>query len=118
MFRADDYRMRAKALSDTLQETKEALDIDELRQKLSALKAEQEKPEVWGDLELSTKLGREISSVEGKVASYDKGKKALEEVNEVIDLRGARPRARRPPANRRKRPRRDAHPLPPARQIR
>ena len=86
MFRADDYRMRAKALSDTLQETKEALDIDELRQKLSTLKAEQEKPEVWGDLELSTKLGREISSVEGKVASYDKGKKALEEVNEVIDL--------------------------------
>ena len=86
MFRADDYRMRAKALSDTLQETKEALDIDELRQKLSALKAEQEKPEVWGNLELSTKLGREISSVEGKVASYDKGKKALEEVNEVIDL--------------------------------
>ena len=46
MFRADDYRMRAKALSDTLQETKEALDIDELRQKLSALKAEQAKPVV------------------------------------------------------------------------
>ena len=66
MFRADDYRMRAKALSDTLQETKEALDIDELRRKLSALKAEQEKPEVWGNLELSTKLGREISSVEGR----------------------------------------------------
>ena len=86
MFKADDYRLRAKALEDTLQETKEALDIDILVGKLARLKAEQEKPEVWQDLEKSTKLGREISSVEGKIHSYEKGKKALEEVNSVIDL--------------------------------
>ena len=86
MFKADDYRLRAKALADTLQETKEALDIDILVGKLAQLKAEQEKPEVWQDLEKSTKLGREISSVEGKIYSYEKGKKALEEVNSVIDL--------------------------------
>ena len=86
MFKADDYRLRSKALADTLQETKEALDIDILVGKLAQLKAEQEKPEVWQDLEKSTKLGREISSVEGKIHSYEKGKKALEEVNSVIDL--------------------------------
>ena len=86
MFKADDYRLRAKALADTLQETKEALDIDILVGKLARLKAEQEKPEVWQDLEKSTKLGREISSVEGKIHSYEKGKKALEDVNSVIDL--------------------------------
>ena len=61
MFKADDYRMKAKALSDTLEETKEALDIDILRGKLAELKAEQEKPEVWQDIEKSAKLGREIS---------------------------------------------------------
>ncbi len=86
MFKADDYRLRAKALADSLAETKEALDIDILRGQLAQLKAEQEKPEVWQDLERSAKLGREISAIEGKVDSYDKGKKALEEVNEVIDL--------------------------------
>ena len=86
MFKADDYRLRAKALADTLQETKEALDIDILVGKLAELKQEQEKPEVWQDLERSTKLGREISSVEGRIHSYEKGKKALEEVNSVIDL--------------------------------
>ena len=86
MFKADDYRLRAKALADTLQETKEALDIDILVGKLAELKAEQEKPEVWQDLEKSAKLGREISSVEGKIHAYEKGKKALEEVNSVIDL--------------------------------
>lgn len=86
MFKADDYRLRAKALSDTLAETKEALDIDILNEKLLTLKAEQEKPEVWQDLEKSTKLGREIASVEGKINAYEKGRKALEEVNSVIDL--------------------------------
>ena len=35
MFKADDYRMRAKLLSDTLAETKEALDIDTLREQLA-----------------------------------------------------------------------------------
>ena len=86
MFKADDYRLRAKALSDSLAETKEALDIDILTEKLKDLKKEQEKPEVWQDLELSKKLGREVSSVEGKINAYEKGKKALDEVLEVIDL--------------------------------
>ena len=86
MFKADDYRIRAKALSDSLEETKHALDIDILREKLASLKAEQEKPEVWQDIPRSAKLGREISVIEGKIGAYEKGKKALEEVYEVIDL--------------------------------
>ena len=86
MFKADEYRIRAKALAETLEETKAALEIDELRVKLEQLKAEQEKPEVWQNLELSAKLGRETSVIEGKIGAYEKGKKALDEVNEVIDL--------------------------------
>ena len=86
MFKADEYRMRAKALAETLEETKAALEIDELRVKLEQLKAEQEKPEVWQNLELSAKLGRETSAIEGKIGAYEKGKKALDEVSEVIDL--------------------------------
>ena len=53
MFKADDYRLKAKALSDSLAETAEALDINEQGGKLAELKAEQEKPEVWQDLEKS-----------------------------------------------------------------
>ena len=86
MFKADDYRIRAKALAETLEETKAALEIDDLRVKLADLKAEQEKPEVWQNLELSAKLGREVSAIEGKIGAYEKGKKALDEVTEVIDL--------------------------------
>ncbi|MGN0818615.1 MAG: peptide chain release factor 2 [Candidatus Coproplasma sp.] len=86
MFKADDYRLRLKALQDTLAEAKYALDIDNLGGKLDELKAEQEKPEVWQDLEKSKKVGREISSIEGKLSSYQKGVNAIEEAMTFIDL--------------------------------
>ena len=86
MFKADDYRLKIKELEETLGEAKYALDIDAISEKLKELKAEQEKPEVWQDLERSAKIGREISSIEGKIASYMKGRKALDDAGEIIDL--------------------------------
>ena len=86
MFKADDYRLRLKALEETLGEAKYALDIDHRYEKLKELRAEQEDPEVWQDLERSAKIGREISSNESKIASYEKGKKALDDANEIVDL--------------------------------
>lgn len=86
MFKADDYRLRLKALSDTLAEAKYALDIDNLGGKLEELKTEQEKPEVWQDLEKSKHIGREISSIENKIASYEKGETAIAEAMTFIDL--------------------------------
>ena len=86
MFKADDYRLKIKALEETLGEAKYALDIDNRYTQLKTLKEEQEKPEVWQDLERSKKIGREISSIEGKIASYEKGRKALDDANEIIDL--------------------------------
>ena len=86
MFKPDDYRLKIKALEETLAEAKYALDIDNRVEKLKELRAEQEKPEVWQDLELSKKIGREIASNESKIASYEKGRKALDDANEIIDL--------------------------------
>ena len=57
MFKADDYRLKIKALEETLGEAKYALDIDAISEKLKELKAEQEKPEVWQDLERSARSG-------------------------------------------------------------
>lgn len=86
MFKADDYRLRLKALSDTLAEAKYALDIDNLGGKLEELKNEQQKPEVWQDLEKSKHIGREISGIENKIAAYEKGERAIEEAMTFIDL--------------------------------
>ena len=86
MFKADDYRLKLKALADTLSEAKYALDIDNLGARLDELKKEQENPEVWQDLEKSAKIGREISSVESKISSYQKGEGALADANAFVDL--------------------------------
>ena len=86
MFKADDYRLKLKTLEVTLSEAKYALDIDNLGARLAVLKEEQEKPEVWQDLEKSKKIGREISSVESKMASYQKGEAALADANAFVDL--------------------------------
>ena len=86
MFKADDYRLRLKSLSETLAEAKYALDIDNLGGKLEELKKEQEKPEVWQDLEKSKHIGRQISSIENKIASYKKGESAIQDALAFIDL--------------------------------
>ncbi len=86
MFKADDYRLKLKALEATLAEAKYALDIDNLGTKLEVLKKEQENPEVWQDLEKSKRVGREISSVENKINAYKKGETALAEASAFIDL--------------------------------
>ena len=86
MFKADDYRLRLKSLSETLSEAKYALDIDNIGKKLEELKAEQEQPEVWNDLEKSKHIGREISVIEGKIAAYNKGESALKDAQAFVDL--------------------------------
>lgn len=86
MFNADDYRLRLKSLSETLAEAKYALDIDNLDGKLTQLRAEQEKPEVWNDLEKSKHIGREISVIEGKITAYKKGESALNDALAFVDL--------------------------------
>ncbi len=86
MFKADDYRLKIKELEEMLGEAKYALDVDNRRERLKELKAEQEKPEVWQDLERSKKIAREISANEGKIAAFEKGRKALDDANEIIDL--------------------------------
>ncbi len=86
MFKADDYRIKIKNLSATLAEAKYALDIDNLKVRLQELKAESESPDVWQDLEKSAHIGREISSIEGKISSYEAGEKALADASAFVDL--------------------------------
>ncbi len=86
MFKADDYRLKLKSLEDTLAEAKYALDVDNRTARVAELKKEQEDPEVWQDLERSKKIAREIAACESKIASYEKGRKALDDANEIVDL--------------------------------
>ncbi|MBQ7368187.1 MAG: PCRF domain-containing protein, partial [Clostridia bacterium] len=86
MFKADDYRLKIQGMRSVLQEAEYALDIQHLRPRLAELEKEQENPEVWQDLEKSTKIGREVSAIKNKIAAYEKGATALSDAEDVIDL--------------------------------
>ena len=70
MFKADDYRLKIQGMRSILKEAGYALDLENQRARLSELKREQEQPDVWQDLEKSTKIGREISHIENKIGAY------------------------------------------------
>ena len=77
MFKADDYRLKIQAMRGVLAEAGYALDLENQKTRLEELKTEQEKPEVWQDLERSTKIGREISHIQNKITAYEKSDAAL-----------------------------------------
>ena len=86
MFKADDYRLKIQDMRSLLGEAGYALDIENLRPRLKELEEEQEKPEVWQDLEKSTKIGRELSQIRNKISAYEAGETALSDAGDVIDL--------------------------------
>ncbi len=86
MFKADDYRLKIQAMREILKEAEYALDIGHLRPRLAELEKEQESPDIWQDLEKSTKIGREIALIRGKITSYEKGATALSDAEDVVDL--------------------------------
>ena len=86
MFKADDYRLKIQAMGEILKEAEYALDIEHLRPRLVELEKEQESPDIWQDLEKSTKIGREIALIRGKITSYEKGATALSDAQDVVDL--------------------------------
>ena len=55
MFKADDYRLKIQGMRGVLGEAGYALDLENQRVRLEELKREQEQPELWQDLEKSTK---------------------------------------------------------------
>ena len=88
MFKADDYRLKIQAMRATLKEAEYALDIEHLRPRLAELEAEQQNPDVWQDLERSTKIGREIAGIRNKITAYEKGATALADADiPLVSLR-------------------------------
>ena len=86
MFKADDYRLKIQGMRGVLKEAEYALDIEHLRPRLAELEKEQENPDVWQDLEKSTKIGREVSALRNKLSAYEKGANALSDAEDVVDL--------------------------------
>ena len=86
MFKADDYRLKIQEMRAVLKEAEYALDIEHLRPRMAQLEEEQQSPEIWQDLEKSTKIGRELAIIRNKINAYEQGVTALADAEDVIDL--------------------------------
>ena len=53
---------------------------------LKQIEDEQQKPEVWQDLELSTKLAKKAQSLRKKIDLFDKAYKTLNDAEEIVTL--------------------------------
>ncbi len=53
---------------------------------LKEIEEEQQKPEVWQDLELSTKLAKKAQSLRKKIDLFDKAYKTLNDAEEIVTL--------------------------------
>ncbi len=86
MFKADDYRFKINGMREILKEAAYALDIENQKIRLAELEKEQENPDIWQDLEKSTKIGKEVSLIRNKIGAYENGETALSDAADVIDL--------------------------------
>ena len=86
MFKADDYRLRIQGMREILKEAGYALDIENQKIRLVELEKEQENPDIWQDLEKSTKIGKEVASIRNKITAYEDGETALSDAMDVIEL--------------------------------
>lgn len=86
MLKIDEYKLKIKKLRELLSETASSLNIDELRERLSVVRAELEKPEVWGDLTKSQKFAKEATIIESKVSTYDKALSALKDALDLAEM--------------------------------
>ncbi len=86
MIRTDLYYDKFKELRATLDEAKHSLDIDNAKAELERIEEEQQKPEVWGNLELSTELARKAQSLRKKIDLVEKTYKTISDAEELVEL--------------------------------
>lgn len=86
MIRTDLYYEKFKELKSILDEAKNALDIENARKQLIEIEAEQQNPEVWGDLARSTELARKAQALRRKISLIDESYKTIADAEELVEL--------------------------------
>ncbi len=72
MIEYDEYKQKLLAQKPTLEELKEALNIETSRQEYSRLQDESAQDGFWNDMEHSQKVAQQIKRLENKLNGYDK----------------------------------------------
>ena len=72
MIEYDEYKQKLLAQKPTLEELRQALDIDGARQEYARLQDESAQDGFWNDMEHSQKVAQQIKRLENKIHAHDK----------------------------------------------
>ncbi|HCY51645.1 MAG TPA: peptide chain release factor 2 [Clostridiales bacterium] len=86
MIETDKYKFRIKELKESLAETGDALAVPKITEELKDIRAELEKPEVWGDLKKSQELSKKAAGIESKLNAFNKAEKSLADASDILEL--------------------------------
>ena len=86
MIRTDLYYNKLNDLKQTLRDAGYSLDVDKAKEQLKEIELEQEKPEVWQDLEKSTALAKKAQTLRKKIDLFDSAYKTLTDAEEIVNL--------------------------------
>ncbi|AWQ17579.1 MULTISPECIES: peptide chain release factor 2 [Pantoea] len=86
MFEINPVKYRIQDLSERSDVLRGYLDYDAKKERLEEVNAELEQPDVWNEPERAQALGKERSSLEAIVDTFDQMSQGLEDVQGLLDL--------------------------------
>ncbi len=82
----EELKQRLQNSEKPIENIKEALNIDALREDVAALEKQSAAPDFWDDMETSQKTMQKIGSLKSKIASYDELARDYEDTLVMIEL--------------------------------
>ncbi len=86
MIEYEELRLRLLGSEKTVENLKEALAIDTLKEEIAQLEEISSQPNFWDDMENSQKTMQKIGSLKAKVASYESAKNDFDDALVMIEL--------------------------------
>ena len=86
MIEYEELKQRLLQSEEPIENLKEALSIDHLKEEISELEKESASPDFWDDMEKSQKTMQKIGSLKAKVQSYEELKRDFDDALVMIEL--------------------------------
>ena len=82
----EELKQRLQAFEKSIENLKEALNIEKLREDTAELEKKSAEPDFWDDMENSQKIMQKIGSLKAKIASYEDLKNDYDDALVMIEL--------------------------------
>ncbi len=86
MLEFEELRLRLTALKPQIEDLKDALGLEQCKAEVRRLEAQQADPDFWNNVEVSTKVQRKLSQLNGKIASHEALVNRYDDASTLIEI--------------------------------